>query len=346
MALKEAHTGRPWYEWDAPLATRAPDALAQARARLAAAIERHRYQQWQFFEQWRALKRLANARGISIIGDLPIFVALDSADVWANPHLFYFDSQLRPTVVSGVPPDYFSPTGQLWGHPLYRWEVMAQDGYAWWIARFRHAFALADVVRVDHFRAFHNYWEVPAGASTAADGRWRAGPGAAFFRAVTAALGAGALIAEDLGEFALQAEFGFPGMRVLQFAFGSGAENLFLPHHFPHACVVYTGSHDNDTLAGWWEHAPIAVRTHVRRYLGKAEPDIAWDMIRLAWASVADTAIATAQDLLGLGHAARMNTPGTTGPPNWCWRLRPDSLTDETAARLRELTEVYGRLAV
>jgi 4-alpha-glucanotransferase len=354
MALKEAHAGRAWVEWDAPLATRVPQALAQARKALAPAIEQHRYQQWQFFEQWQALKHFANANGISIIGDLPIFVALDSADVWANPHLFHFDAQLHPTVVSGVPPDYFSPTGQLWGHPLYRWEVMAQDGYAWWVARFRHAFALADVVRVDHFRAFHNYWEVPASAPTAMEGRWRPGPGAALFHTLIAALGRIAVIAEDLGEFdapsragvdALQAEFGFPGMRVLQFAFGGGADNLFLPHHYPRECVVYTGTHDNDTLMGWYETSASAhERAHVRRYLGRMQPDIPWDLIRLAWASVADTAITTAQDLLGLGHAARMNTPGSAGPPNWCWRMRPGALTEECIQRLYDLTEVYGRL--
>jgi 4-alpha-glucanotransferase len=355
MALRAAHAFRPWYEWDAELAARAPQALACARATLADAIDQQRFQQWQFYEQWTALKGYANARGIGIIGDIPIFVSLDSADVWAERGLFHFDAQLRPTVVSGVPPDYFSATGQLWGHPLYRWDAMAGDGYAWWVARFRHALTLADVVRVDHFRGFHNYWEVPSGESTAINGRWRAGSGPELFRKLRAALGELAVIAEDLGEFdvaaragldALQTEFGFPGMRVLQFAFGGGADNTFLPHHFQRECVVYTGTHDNDTLVGWYQAATDWEREHVRRYTSSGGADIAWDMIRLAWASVANTAMTTAQDLLGLGHSARMNTPGTAGPPNWGWRLRPGMLTGDIAARLRGLTELYGRLTL
>jgi len=355
MALKEAHGLRSWREWEPELATRQPGALARWQQVLAERIEGHKYRQWCFFEQWATLKRYANERGLRIIGDIPIFVSMDSADAWANSRLFHFDEQLRPTVVSGVPPDYFSETGQLWGHPLYRWDVMAEEGYVWWIARFRAAFTQADVVRIDHFRGFYNTWEVPAGEETAINGRWVRGPGAGFFRAITDALGQVAIIAEDLGDLdaearagvdALQAEFGFPGMRVLQFAFGSGPENSYLPHNFPRNCVVYTGTHDNDTVVGWYEVSSTqAEREHALRYLGSDGSDIAWDLIRLAWASVADTAMTTAQDLLSLGHEARMNTPGTAGPPNWCWRLLPGTLTDEVAGRLRGLTELYGRLA-
>jgi len=353
MALKEAHDLGPWHAWEPEVVTRQPESLARWRGRLAGEIENQKYRQWQFFEQWLAVKRYANERGIRIIGDIPIFVSMDSADVWANPHLFHFDAALRPTIVSGVPPDYFSATGQLWGHPLYRWEVMAQDRYAWWIARFRMAFTQADVVRIDHFRGFYNYWEVPADAETAVVGRWVHGPGADFFHAVTAALGEVAIIAEDLGDFdaasragvdALQAEFRYPGMKVLQFAFGTGPGDPFLPHNFTREWFVYAGTHDNDTTAGWYQvSATEAERDYARKYLGSDGSDIAWDMIRLAWASIANTAITTAQDLLSLGHELRMNTPGTVGAPNWCWRLLPGALTGEVTARLLELTAIYGR---
>jgi len=353
MALKAAHQLHPWHAWEPEVATRQPEALSHGREALADEIVNQKYRQWQFFEQWLAVKRYANERGIRIIGDIPIFVSLDSADVWANPHLFHFDEYLRPTVVSGVPPDYFSRTGQLWGHPLYRWEVMAQEGYAWWIARFRMAFTQADVIRIDHFRGFYNYWEVPAGEDTAIHGRWLYGPGAALFHAVTAALGQVAIIAEDLGDFnaasragvdALQAEFGYPGMKVLQFAFSSGPGDPFLPHNFTRDCIVYTGTHDNDTIVGWYQATSTrAERAHARKYLDSDGSHIAWDLIRLAWASVAHTAVTTVQDLLSLEHASRMNTPSTVGAPNWCWRLLPGALTDEVAARLLELTTIYGR---
>ncbi len=354
MALKQAHNLRPWHEWEPELVNRQPAALDRWRTNRAGEIESQKYRQWQFFEQWLALKQYTNERGVRIIGDIPIFVSLDSADVWANPHLFHFDERLRPTVVSGVPPDYFSATGQLWGHPLYRWALMAENGYAWWIARFHMALTQADVVRVDHFRGFYNYWQVPAGAATAVHGQWVYGPGAGLFHAVTTALGDVAIIAEDLGDLdaesragvdALQAEFGYPGMKVLQFAFSGGAENPFLPHNHSHESIVYTGTHDNDTVVGWYQmSATPHERDHVRRYLGRDGADVAWDVIRLAWSSVAHTAITTAQDLLGLDHSARMNTPGTVGAPNWQWRLLPGRLDDAIAARLRALTEIYGRL--
>jgi len=355
MALKEAHDLRPWHEWEEGAAKRVPAALARWREDLADQIERQKYCQWQFFDQWLAVKAYANERGIRIIGDIPIFVALDSADVWASPHLFHFDDELRPTAVSGVPPDYFSETGQLWGHPLYRWEVLAEEGYAWWIERFRMALTQADVVRIDHFRAFYNYWEVPAGEKTAVKGRWLRGPGAGFFHAVTEALGEVAIIAEDLGDFddesragvdALQSAFGYPGMKVLQFAFGAGPADPFLPHNYTSAdWVAYTGTHDNDTVLGWYEESSTeAERDYARKYLGSDGTDVTWDLIRLAWASTARTAMTTTQDLLRLGHYARMNTPSTLGPPNWCWRLLSGTLTDEIAERLLTLTGIYGRM--
>jgi 4-alpha-glucanotransferase len=301
------------------------------------------------------LQAHAISHGVRLIGDVPIFVSADSADFWTRPELFDVDATGRPRVVAGVPPDYFSETGQLWGHPLYRWDVMAEDGYAWWIDRFRMALTQADTVRIDHFRAFYNYWEVPASAKTAIKGRWMYGPGADIFRSVTKALGPISVIAEDLGDFdkesragvdALQSEFGYPGMKVVQFAFGSGASAPFLPHNFCRDWVVYTGTHDNDTVLGWYEETSTAEeRDYARKYLGRDGSDISWDLIRLGWASTANTAITTIQDLLGLGHHSRMNTPSTVGPPNWCWRLRPKTLGDELAQQLMEMTAVYGRLA-
>jgi 4-alpha-glucanotransferase len=354
MALKEAHQLHAWETWEPELRTRDVEALARWGDKLAGPIENQKYRQWQFFEQWLALKAYANERGIRLIGDIPIFVAYDSADVWANPHLFHLDEGLQPTVVSGVPPDYFSETGQLWGHPLYRWDLMAEQGYAWWIERFRMAFTQADVVRIDHFRGFYNYWEVPGGADTAIVGRWLYGPGADLFHVVTKALGDVAIIAEDLGDFdeesragvdALQGAFGYPGMKVVQFAFGAGPSDPFLPHNYTSpAWVAYTGTHDNDTAVGWYEATSTAQeRDYARKYLGRDGSDIAWDLIRATWASVAQTAMTTAQDLLGLGHWARMNTPSTVGPPNWCWRLLPGALTDDIAQRLLDLTAIYGR---
>jgi 4-alpha-glucanotransferase len=274
--------------------------------------------------------------------------------VWANTDLFSFDEDLQPTVVSGVPPDYFSETGQLWGHPLYRWKVMADRGYTWWIDRFRMAFTQADVARIDHFRGFYNYWEVPGDAETAIHGKWRYGPGADLFHVVTDALGEVAIIAEDLGDFdeesragvdALQEEFGYPGMKVIQFAFSTGPEDPFLPHNYTTpGWVVYTGTHDNDTVLGWYQATSTAEeRDYARKYLGRDGSDIAWDLIRLAWSSVAHTAMTTPQDLLRLGHWARMNTPSTLGPPNWCWRLQPRALTDNLAEQLLALTAIYGR---
>jgi 4-alpha-glucanotransferase len=354
-ALKQAHELRPWHEWEPGAAARNPEALERWRAVLAPQIDEHIWRQWVFFGQWGALKRYANQRGVRIIGDIPIYVALDSADVWASRELFYFDADLRPALVSGVPPDYFSETGQLWGHPLYRWDVMAAQGYAWWVERFRQALALVDVVRIDHFRAFYNYWEIAAGETTAINGRWVQGPGEALFHAVEAALGPGLpIIAEDLGDFdaesragldALMARFGFPGMRIFQFAFNKREGDRFFPHNYPRSTVVYTGTHDNDTSVGWFTVSSTEPeRRDALRYTGGDGAEIAWEFIRAAWGSVADTAMTTVQDLLSLGAEARLNTPGTVGPPNWTWRLAPGALTPAIAARLRDLTEIYQRL--
>jgi 4-alpha-glucanotransferase len=355
MAVKESYDLQPWSQWDGEVMKREPGVLDNLRSTLSEEIENHKYLQWQFFEQWSAIKEYANDKGIQIFGDIPIFVSMDSADVWANPHLFLFDDELQPLAVSGVPPDFFSETGQLWGHPLYRWDVMAEDGYAWWISRFRVALSQVDVIRIDHFRGFYNYWEVPAGEDTAIKGHWLSGPGAHFLRTVTDALGAMPIIAEDLGDFdkisragvdALMEEFSYPGMKILQFAFSLDSTDPFLPHNFTKDWVVYTGTHDNDTINGWLQESSSELeREHGLKYMGVDGSDIAWDMIRLAWSSVANTAITPAQDLLNLDSSARMNIPSTTGAPNWCWRLKAGALTSEISARLLELTNMYGRLS-
>jgi 4-alpha-glucanotransferase len=354
MAVKESYDLQPWHSWDEEVMKRDPSVLKDLQESLSDGIEDQKYLQWQFFEQWLEVKSYANGQGIRIIGDLPIFVSMDSADVWANPHLFHFDDELQPIAVSGVPPDYFSETGQLWGHPLYRWDVMSEEGYAWWIDRFRVALTQVDVIRIDHFRGFYNYWEVPAGEETAIKGRWLLGPGAHLLRAVTDDLGDVPIIAEDLGDFndesragvdALMDEFGYPGMKILQFAFGADSSDPFLPHNFTKDWVVYTGTHDNDTIQGWFKESTSELeREQGLKYMGIDGPDIAWDMIRLAWSSVADTAITPAQDLLGLDQSSRMNIPSTIGAPNWCWRLLPGVLTSEIADRLHDLTKLYGRL--
>jgi 4-alpha-glucanotransferase len=346
-ALKEHHGGASWDTWAPDIATRQPAALAYWRETLAGSIRYHQYLQFQFFEQWGALKQYANEHGIRIIGDIPIFVAYDSADAWAHPDLFYFDAAGRPTVVAGVPPDYFSPTGQLWGNPVYRWDVMARQHYAWWIARVRNALQWIDIVRLDHFRGFQAGWVVPAGESTAENGKWVKGPGAALFRALEAALGTLPIIAEDLGLItpaveALRDALGLPGMKVLQFAFSGEPGNLYLPHNHVRHCVVYTGTHDNDTTRGWFEHAGPAVRRNVQLYLARHGDDIAWDFIRVALMSVADTAIFPLQDVLNLGSEARMNAPGQPSG-NWGWRYAAWMLDDHFRDRLRGLTELYDR---
>lgn len=347
MALKQRHGGAGWAAWDADLARHHPDAVQRAAHELSDDVTFHAYAQFQFFRQWERLRQYANERGVKIIGDIPIFVAYDSADVWGNRELFHIGEDNLPTVVAGVPPDYFSATGQLWGNPLYRWEAHAQQGYRWWIERLRAVFALVDIVRLDHFRGFAAYWEVPAGEETAINGRWVPGPGKALFEAARAALGDLPIIAEDLGVITpdveeLRDECGFPGMKVLQFAFGGTSENPYLPHNYERRSVVYTGTHDNDTTAGWWSTLDERTRSHVQLYLGRSGEDISWDFIRVALASVSDTAIVPLQDVLGLGSEARMNLPGRA-QGNWSWRYTPDALNPALAERLRLLTELYGR---
>jgi 4-alpha-glucanotransferase len=349
-ALKDHHAGASWGTWDREIATRQPAALAYWPAALADGLHYHQYAQFQFFAQWSELKRYANRLGIRLVGDIPIFVAYDSADAWAHQESFCFDENGRPTVVAGVPPDYFSATGQLWGNPHYRWDIMARDGYAWWIARFKMAFQLVDIVRLDHFRGFEASWAVPAGAETAVQGAWVKGPGVAFFRAVEQALGPLPMIAEDLGLItpeveALLRELQFPGMKLLQFAFTSDPRAMvpgFLPHNFERNCVVYTGTHDNDTTVGWYNAASEEERTTLSRYLGRRPDEVHWELIRLALMSVAHTAIFPLQDVLGIGSEGRMNTPGVPSG-NWGWRFASGMLTDAARDRLKELTETYGR---
>ena len=357
-ALKDANGGVQWTLWEAGVRAREPGALAAARKELAPAIAFERFLQWVFDAQWSALRAYAAARGIGLIGDLPIFVAHDSADVWQHPEAFFLDDRGEPSFVAGVPPDYFSATGQRWGNPLYRWARHAEDGYAWWTARLRMMLRRFDVVRLDHFIGFQRYWKIPASEPHAVHGVWRKGPGAAFFDAVRAALGDLPLIAEDLGEvtpavYALRDRYRLPGIKILQFAFGNDrSAPSFLPHNYPRRAVVYTGTHDNDTVVGWFrgeggddtrsaEQASIE-RAKALAYVGTNGHEIHWDMIRAAFASVARLALVPLQDVLGLGSEARMNRPGQeTG--NWSWRFSAPALTEASAARLAELTRTYGR---
>jgi 4-alpha-glucanotransferase len=346
MAIKKAEAGRPWSQWPADLRPRRPDSLAEARRSLHSAIDEVRFTQYLFARQWRELRDYAEANGVRILGDVPIFVAGDSADVWAHPENFWLDAEGKPTVVAGVPPDYFSKTGQLWGNPLYRWDRMAESGFAWWMARLRKALEHVHSVRLDHFRGFEGYWEIPASLPTAEIGKWVKGPGAAFFIAARGALGSLPLIAENLGVItdeveSLRTSFALPGMCVIQFAF-SGPTNSFLPHHHERNSAVYTGTHDNDTTVGWYGTLSEAEKDYLTKYLAHEPMDIAWELLRMAWASVANLAIAPVQDLLGLGTEARMNFPGKPAG-NWEWRLRPDQLTDADLERLREVTETFDR---
>lgn len=350
MALKGANRGMGWCDWQEDVARRDPAALEECSTLLGPAIGEQKYMQWQFFRQWRGLRSYACSRGVAVIGDIPIFVAYDSADVWANPGLFKLDERERPVVVAGVPPDYFSKTGQLWGNPLYDWDRLADSGYGWWIERVRNDLLLFDMVRVDHFRGFEAHWEVPACEKTAVNGRWVKGPGEAFFTALKEALGELPIIAEDLGVItpeveALRDRFAFPGMKILQFAFGSGPHNPYLPHNHTRDCVVYTGTHDNDTTAGWFASLKEKEWRNVLRYLHAPGEEIAWEMIRAAMASVADTAIIPLQDILSMGNDARMNRPGIAAG-NWSWRFPHGILTEKLAKRLHELTELYGRCSM
>jgi 4-alpha-glucanotransferase len=358
MAVKQAHDGVSWTDWGPEIRARRPRALAHWRKDKAEEVRALQFAQYLFFNQWRAVKKAARDRGIEVMGDIPIFVAHDSADVWAHPELFRLKTDGTPEVVAGVPPDYFSATGQLWGNPLYRWDEMARRGYAWWLDRFRATFELVDRVRLDHFRGFEAYWEVPAGEKTAVKGQWVKGPGAMFFDALKAELGELPIVAENLGLItpeveALRQRFDFPGMAILQFAWGSDSQgSTFIPHNYPRRLAVYTGTHDNDTTVGWWT-AGVGdstrtideverERDYARRYMNTDAREVHWDFIRTVLASVADLAIVPLQDVLGLGSEARMNLPGRPGG-NWRWRFTPGALTDVVQQRLLLYTKTYGR---
>jgi 4-alpha-glucanotransferase len=357
-AVKASQAQRAWYEWPTELRLRDQATLDSSAESLYDPIQAEKFYQFLFFRQWWALKEHASKLGLKIIGDIPIFVALDSADVWCNQGLFKLNSDGSPRAIAGVPPDYFSTTGQLWGNPIYDWDAMGRDGFGWWVSRFRTALATVDVVRVDHFRGFAASWEVPGGDPTAENGRWVDVPGRDLFATLQRELEELPVIAEDLGVITPDVEelrdgFGFPGMRILQFAFGGDAGNHDLPHNYIHNCVAYTGTHDNDTTVGWYlsqagagstrdEAAVSRERKHCLKYLDSDGSEIHWDMIRAVWASVADTAITPVQDLLGIGTEGRMNLPASTGG-NWDWRLTEGSITQDILQRLKELTEIYGR---
>ncbi len=359
MALKEMYNGKSWHEWPAPFSRRDPDALTIARTRLAHAIEARQVEQFLFHTQFGVLRTAAAQRGIRLMGDLPIYVAHDSADVWSNAHQFQLRDDGTPAVQAGVPPDYFSETGQLWGNPIYNWDAMRADGYAWWIRRMRAAFDNFDLVRVDHFRGFAGYWEVPGNDTTAINGTWRTGPGNALFSAIHEALGPLPIIAENLGLItpdveALRERWGYPGMSILQFAFGPGTDSADTrPHYFPRHSVVYTGTHDNNTVMGWWQSRGdtdstqsaediAAERLFAARYLNATDREMPWAMIRAAMASVCDTAIIPMQDLLGQGSDSRMNMPGRVSG-NWGYRFTWDQITPQIVQQLRSLVETYER---
>lgn len=349
MALAEDFNWQDWCEWPGGLAQRTPGAMAAAHTRHAERIAFWKFCQWRFFAQWNKLRAYANSKDVKIVGDAPIFIAYQSAEVWARQDLFDLTADGRPRVVAGVPPDYFSATGQRWGNPMYLWSAHAAENYAWWVERVRRTFELVDIVRIDHFRGFASYWEVPASEPTAVKGQWLPGPGAPLFQAIHKALGPLAIIAEDLGEVtpdveALRREFAFPGMRILQFAFGDDSSNNFLPHRHQNDTVVYTGTHDNDTSRGWWASASEHERRHLCDYLGVDGSDVHWDLIRASAASVADTAVHPMQDILGLSTECRMNLPGK-GEGYWEWRFDWAQVLPEHAQRLEHLTRVYGRSA-
>ncbi|MBK9008541.1 MAG: 4-alpha-glucanotransferase [Anaerolineae bacterium] len=361
MALKDSHGGKAWNTWEKPLRMREQSALDKARKELSNDIHRHSFYQYLFSRQWENLRKYANEKGLKIIGDMPIFVAYDSADVWSHPELFFLDETGNPTVVAGVPPDLFSPTGQLWGNPLYRWDIHKESGYAWWLERIKFALKTIDILRLDHFRGFAGYYEIPASDKTAEHGHWVPGPGSDFFRAVDSKLSDGAstaeitlpIIAEDLGlitpdVIALLEEFQLPGMKVLQFGF-SDPKNPFLPHNYVENCVAYTGTHDNDTAKGWFESTTSEEREFALRYLNiqpcegsKPSQGFAWDLIRAVWSSVATIAMTPMQDVLNLGGEARMNFPSKLGG-NWEWRMSEGDLSESLANKLRELNWLYLR---
>lgn len=349
MAGKDYHNGLPWYEWEDSLLDPTPKERASWMKLLASEIDYYRFIQFAFFSQWYELKDYANKKGIAIIGDIPIFTAPDSADVWANKELFKLDSKGYPLEVAGVPPDYFSATGQLWGNPLYDWDAMKDDGYRWWIERVRNQLDQVDYIRIDHFRGFEAYWAVPAGEKTAMNGKWKKGPGEALFEAIQKALGEELpIFAEDLGIITPEVEklrdtLGFPGMKILQFGFDGTGESTFLPHQLStRNCICYTGTHDNDTTCGWYEHTSEQNKDKVRRYMNTDASSVSWDFIRTCLGTIAKYAIFPVQDLLKLGSEHRMNTPGTaTG--NWEFRYRSGLLDEGMAKGLKQMTELFGR---
>jgi 4-alpha-glucanotransferase len=358
-AIKNHQDGKLWSEWDKELALREPEALERARRELDDEIEAQKFYQFLFFRQWFALKSYCNQKGVKIVGDIPIFVSYDSADVWTHPDLFKLDEHGKPIVVAGVPPDYFSRTGQLWGNPIYDWDKMREDDFQWWTERVRASFEMMDILRIDHFRGFAQTWEIPAGHETAENGSWVDVPGRKLFATLREKLGGDLpIIAENLGLITpdveqLRREFGFPGMRILQFGFSGDADNKFLPHNYEHEDVAYTGTHDNDTTLGWFnaEEGAGSTRTaeqiekeraYCLKYLDTDGDEIHWDFIRAVFASVSDTAIIPLQDVLGLGTDARMNLPASTSG-NWDWRYQEGALTEEMLSRLAELSQTYGR---
>lgn len=348
MAVKNHYDGKSWIEWEEDIKLRKPDAINTYKEGFAEEIRFYEFQQFLFQKQWSLLKKYANDKKIEIIGDIPIYVAFDSADTWANPELFQLDENSTPIAVAGCPPDAFSATGQLWGNPLYRWDYHAETNYSWWMKRIAYCYELYDVVRIDHFRGFDEYYSIPYGDPTAEFGHWEKGPGYDIFSVLKTTLGKKNIIAEDLGYLTptvikLVKETGYPGMKVLQFAFDSREESDYLPHNYDHNCVVYTGTHDNDTTHNWYQVISNEDRKLAKAYLNlHNSKDVSWELIRSALASVADTAVIPIQDYLGLGKEARINTPSTLGF-NWRWRLISGQLTKELAEKIRAFVKLYGR---
>ena len=348
MAVKDSLGGVSWIEWDEEIRLRKPKAMKKYEKELADDIAFYSYQQYLFSKHWSALKEYANKKGIQIVGDIPIYVAFDSADTWAKPELFQLDQKNVPTAVAGCPPDAFSATGQLWGNPLYRWDYHEETGFAWWMQRLAHCFDIYDIVRIDHFRGFDEYWAVPYGDETAENGEWKPGPGYKLFEVMKKTLGNRAVIAEDLGFLTpsvlkLVKKTGYPGMKILQFAFDATGESDYLPHKYPNNCVVYTGTHDNDTVNGWLATLNKKDLAFVKKYVNvKRTPELCETLIRTALGSVADTAVIPMQDYLGLGGEARINTPSTLGG-NWEWRMERDACTEELSKHMLELAWIYGR---
>jgi len=347
MALKNKFEGKPWQKWHEEIKFNKPEARKKYQHELKDEILFHKFLQFQFYQQWGDMYSYAQKNNVKIIGDIPIYVTMDSADAWANPELFQFDENLEPTRVAGVPPDYFSKTGQLWGNPLYDWERMEKNGFAWWLKRIKHLMKLIDIIRIDHFIGFVNYWSVPAEDDTAVNGKWIEVPTIKFFNTVKKELGTLPIIAEDLGVMTpsvedLRDSFNFPGMKILQFAFDSDSENAFLPHNYSQNSVTYTGTHDNDTTIGWYQSAPEVEKHRMREYTRSDGSQPEWELIRLGMLSVADQAIFPLQDYMGLGTEHRMNLPATVGD-NWLWRYTPDMLRNIDEAGIKKMVEMGNR---